>query len=169
MGFSMDRDRLLVALTQALQSIRNPDYFSDERGFQGELYAELRQRLSDIEVARGATLRQEYQKKLEQHGLTIRPDIILHEPFDPNVHRGRNEGNHVVIELKRRASRATAYKAMSSLISMIDVLNYPLGILINVDDNRVWAELVPERYRDRIVCFAVHQPDKAAPPVVIVA
>jgi hypothetical protein len=46
------------------------------------------------------------------HGLAIRPDIIIHEPFDPSRHRSRRDRNVAVMELKRAA---TAEKAAADL------------------------------------------------------
>src|SRR5690606_3611251 len=92
-----------------------------------EFYAQLRLRLRDMALSEGTVLREEYQKRLVEHGLRIRPDIILHEPFDPGRHCGRDEGNHAVIELKRRATLGAAADAFTNLAAMIDALNYPLG------------------------------------------
>jgi hypothetical protein len=67
----------------------HPHFYEDERGFQGALYAELYRRLGEMAMLNGAILREEYQKRLGEHGLTIRPDIILHEPFNPARHQSR--------------------------------------------------------------------------------
>lgn len=93
----MHRNELLKFIAAALTSVMDSHYYEDERGFQGEFYAQLCLRLRDLALPEGALLREEYQKKLSQHGLRIRPDIILHEPFDPGRHRGRDEGNHAVM------------------------------------------------------------------------
>lgn len=162
----MDNKELLNIIAAALTSVTNPHYYQDERGFQGEFYAQLRLLLQDVALPEDALLRQEYQKRLAQHGLGIRPDIILHEPFDPTRHRGRDEGNHAVMELKRRATPSSAAHAFKSLIAMTDALNYPLGVFINVDSPKTWAESVPEAYRARIVCLAAHLDENGAPLVV---
>ena len=152
----MDTKELLNIIAAALTSVTDPHYYEDERGFQGEFYAQLRLRLRDTALPEGALLREEYQKRLAEHGLRIRPDIILHEPFDSGRHRGREEGNHAVMELKRRATPSTATDAFTNLVAMIDALNYPLGVFINIDSPRTWAESVPEAHRTRIVCLAAH-------------
>lgn len=95
----MNYEKLLDVVVAALASVTDPHYYEDERGFQGEFYAQLRMRLRDMALPEGALLREEYPKRLAEHGLRIRPDIILHEPFDLSRHRGRNEGNHAVMEL----------------------------------------------------------------------
>lgn len=38
---------------------------------------------------------------------------------------------------------------------MMDMLRYPLGVFINIDAAKTWAEFIPEPYRARITCFAV--------------
>lgn len=162
----MDNEQLLNAIAASLTAVNAPHYYEDERGFQGEFYAQLHHRLRDMVLPEGAMLREEYQKKLSQHRLRIRPDIILHEPFNPDRHRGRDDGNYAVMELKRRATRRTANDAFESLIAMVDTLNYPLGVFINVDSSRTWAELVPEAYRPRITCLAVSLGENGAPQVV---
>jgi hypothetical protein len=101
------------------------------------------------------SLQQEYQKQAGQHGLTSRPDIVVHEPFDPKRHCARTEGNVAVIELKLRATAAEALADFRSLRSMLDVLRYPLGVFVNIDAAVTHAELVPQDVRGRIACFAV--------------
>jgi hypothetical protein len=159
----MDINELLKVTAAALTSVTNPHYYQDERGFQGEFYAQLRLLLRDVTLPVGTLPREEYQKKLAQHGLRIRPDIIIHEPFDPTRHRGRDEGNHAVMELKRRATPSAAANATKSLITMIDTLNYRFGVFINVDSTKTWAESVPRAYRARIVCLAVHLDESGTP------
>lgn len=165
----MDSKEFLNVIAAALTSATDPHYYEDERGFQGEFYANLRLRLRDMALPEGALLREEYQKRLAEHGLRIRPDIILHEPFDPGRHIGRHigrdEGNHAVMELKRRATPGTAADAFTNLVAMIDALNYPLGVFINIDSSKTWAELVPEAYRARIVCLAAHLDENGEPQV----
>ncbi len=53
-----------------------------------------------------AIVEQEYQKQADLHGMTIRPDIIIHDPFNPTRHHVRTEGNLAVVELKLRATSA---------------------------------------------------------------
>ncbi|MEH6416204.1 hypothetical protein [Pseudomonas sp. CGJS7] len=162
----MDKEQLLGTIAMSLAAVRTPHYYEDERGFQGEFYAQLHRQLQDVILPEGAILREEYQKRLLQHGLKIRPDIILHEPFNPDRHHGRDDGNHAVMELKRRAKRRDAIDAFKNLISMIDTLRYPLGVFINIDSLTTWAELVPEDYRSRITCLAVSLGKNGVPQVV---
>ncbi len=159
----MDNEQLIDAVGAALIAVISPHYYEDERGFQGAFYAQLHYRLQEMVLPEGAMLREEYQKKLSQHRLRIRPDIILHEPFDPARHLGRDDGNHAVIELKRHAITRTAKEALESLVAMIEALNYPLGVFINVDSTRTWSELVPEAFRTQIVCLAISLDESGAP------
>jgi hypothetical protein len=71
-----------------------------------------------------------------------------------------------VVELKRHATPSTAAHAFTNLVAMIDTLNYPLGVFINVDSSRAWAEAVPETHRLRVACLAVHLDENGEPVVV---
>lgn len=151
----MDRATLLDHLTAALRAITAPRFYQTERGFQGELLAELKKAILEDFLPNEAIIEQEYQKHLESHSLQIRPDIIVHEPFDERRHGSRRDGNHAVIEIKRAASKKDAVGDFESLISMMELLSYPLGIFINIASEATRADLVPAEWRDRIVCFAV--------------
>jgi len=143
---------VLRGVRDALATITAPRLFQSERGYQGALLAQLHQRLR---LSDNAIVEQEYQKQAGKHGLTIRPDIIVHEPFDPARHNARTEGNVAVIELKLRATAAEALGDFQSLRSMLEVLRYPLGLFINIDAAVTHAKSVPADLQRRIVCFAV--------------
>lgn len=104
----MDHETLLAHLIEALGAITAPRFYETERGFQGALLAELHKTIPHHLLPEGAVIEQEYQKRLYGHGLTIRPDIIIHEPFDEARHDSRKDGNVAVIELKRDASQEGA-------------------------------------------------------------
>ncbi len=70
------------------------------------------------------------------------------------------------MELKRHATPGTAADAFTNLVAMIDTLNYPLGVFINIDSSRTWAEAVPEAHRARVACLAVHLDENGEPLVV---
>ena len=129
------------------------DLYENERGFQGQLLIELSRRLPTGSL-QGAILEQEHQKTLVRHGLTIRPDIVIHEPFDPAVHRSRKDGNVAAIELKCRASPRQASDDFENLILMLSALRYPIGIFINIGHSRTHAERVGGHSRGRIVAFS---------------
>lgn len=149
---------VLVGVRDALQSITAPRLFETERGYQGALLGQLDRRL---QLPARVILEQEYQKQAGRHGVTIRPDIIIHAPFDPERFADRTQGNVAVIELKLRATAAEAADDFKSLGLMLDVLRYPLGVFINIGANRTWAELLPQALQGRVVCFAVHLQDTA--------
>lgn len=152
----MDRDTLLGHLTAALRTIITPRFYQNERGFQGELLVRLRQTIPADFLLDEMIIEQEHQKNITLHGLGGRPDIIIHEPYDESHHSSRRDGNHVVIEIKRSASLSRAIEDITSLINMIETLDYPLAIFINIASDNTWADRVPTEWRDRIVCFAVY-------------
>ena len=145
-------DELIACVIESLAAITAPRLFQTERGYQGALLAQLDRRLR---LPDHAIVEQEYQKQAGVHGLTIRPDIVIHEPFNPARHAGRAEGNLAVIELKRKATPADAVADFESLRSMLELLRYRVGIFVNIDADTTHAELVPASIRGRVVCFAV--------------
>lgn len=152
----MTRAEVLASIRDALQSITAPRLFETERGYQGALLGQLERRL---QLPERVIVEQEYQKQAGRHGVTIRPDIIIHEPFDPERFGDRTQGNVAVIELKLRSTAAEAADDFKSLGLMLDVLRYPIGVFINIGAERTWAELLPEALRGRVACFAVHLQD----------
>lgn len=149
---------VLAGVRDALQSITAPRLFETERGYQGALLGQLDRRL---QLPARVIVEQEYQKQAGRHGVTIRPDIIIHEPFDPERFADRTQGNVAVIELKLRSTAAEAVDDFKSLGLMLNVLRYSLGVFINIGAERTWAELLPPALRGRVVCFAVHLQDAA--------
>src|ERR1700678_511295 len=112
---SEQKEEFLAALHSAILSITEPRYFESERGFQGALIAQLEMRLAGLSFADKPIIEQEYQKTFPAHGLTIRPDILLHVPFERGETQNRWEGNFVALELKLRASAKDADDDFSSL------------------------------------------------------
>lgn len=153
----MDTDTLLVHLEAALAGVAHPAFFEDERSFQGELLVMLHKTIPDHVLPEESVIQQEYQKRLAVHGLRIRPDIIIHEPFNPDRHEDRTDGNYLVIELKRKSSPAKAARDFANLIQMMDVLSYPAGVFVNIASERTHAESLPADANGRISCFAVWQ------------
>lgn len=155
-------ERFLTVLREALGNINEERSFQDERSFQGALLQELARRLERGVLPNDPIIEEEYQKRLGLHGIRIRPDIIVHVPFDRGLADRRDEGNFVAIELKRRATAKTAKKAFSNLALMKRVLNYPLTIFINVDSEQTHSRICPKVIVDQTVCFAVHLEDGKA-------
>lgn len=152
-------DRFLAVLRQALESITEKRVLQDERRFQGALLQELARRLERGMLPSDPVIEEEYQKTLPMHGITIRPDIIMHIPFERGVAARRDQGNFVAVELKRRASAARAMDAFANLAVLKLALGYPLTIFINIDSQATHTALCPEEIAGQTVCFAVSWKD----------
>lgn len=154
-----DPKPFLEVLQQALGNINELRSFKDERSFQGALLQELARRFPRGVNQDDPIIEEEYQKRMRAHGIRIRPDIIIHVPFDRGSMERRNQGNFIAIELKRRASAKTAAKAFANLEQLKARLNYPLTIFINVDSGKTRHELCPESIAAQTVCVAVELRD----------
>ncbi|MGY1426140.1 hypothetical protein [Lysobacter sp. A289] len=150
----MDTELFLQAIRESLLAIAEPRFYETERGFQGQLLVELSKRIPDCLLADRAVIEQEYQKTLERHGIKLRPDIIIHQPFDPAVHANRLDGNFAVIALKLRAGPKKAAEDFADLESILAKLRYPIGVFINISHSRPQANYVPASARGKIVAFA---------------
>lgn len=151
--------QFLSLLRQSLENIREERFFQDERGFQGALLQELSQRVAHGAFPGDPIIEQEYQKRLPLHRIRIRPDIIIHIPFERGVAEGRDEGNFVAVELKRRATTKKAKEAFANLAQMKKALKYPLTIFINIDSEQTHAALCPKSIAGQTACFAVRFED----------
>lgn len=150
----MDTEALLQAIRESLLAIVDPRFYETERGFQGQLLVKLSRRIPAYLLAERALIEQEHQKTLELHGLTIRPDIIIHHPFEPAGRATRRDGNFAVIELKLRAGPKKAAEDFANLQSMLTALDYPIGIFINVSHSPTQANHAPPEAHGRIIAFA---------------
>lgn len=151
----MDISALLDHIETALRQITNPRLYETERGFQGEFLCALRAVLPEGFLNDEMLIEQEYQKRLIEHGLRIRPDIIIHEPFDPARHAGRDDGNLAVIELKLSANASEAREDFANLAAMRKILSYPLAVFINIASTETHVTLAPEAVRGHLSCYAV--------------
>jgi hypothetical protein len=151
--------QFLTLLRQSLENIREEQLFKDERGFQGALLQELGRRLPEGVRPEDPMLQQEYQKRLLRHGIRIRPDIVIHVPFERGVTKNREEGNVAAMELKRRATNKTAKGAFGNLVKMKKALKYPLTIFINIDSDETHVALCPKSIAGQTVCFSVRLED----------
>lgn len=147
-------DRLLNIVKESLVAVDNPRFYKTERGFQGAFLAELSRRLPSLRWE-GAIIEQEYQKRILPHGLRIRPDIIIHVPFEEGHHNSRREGNFVVFELKLNATVEKAMYDYSNLSSMCEVLDYPLGIFINIGSDNAFLKEFQGACKERLHAFSV--------------
>jgi hypothetical protein len=146
-------------MRSALESIREPRFYETERGFQGELLVQLVNRLKDAEFPGDPIVEQEYQKTMPAHGINIRPDIVIHIPFERGLARQREEGNFVAIELKLRSTENEARGDFANLEQMHERLHYPLTIFINIDSEETHAALCPKGIAGQTACFAVQLKD----------
>lgn len=150
----MNELQLLTIVRESLLAVSNPRYYETERGFQGALLAELNSRLPSLQLA-DAIVEQEYQKRMPEHGIRIRPDIIIHVPFKEGRHNSRREGNFVAFELKINANQNSAFEDYKSLSKMCDVLGYPLGIFINIASNTAFLNDYQGSHKDKLYAFSV--------------
>jgi hypothetical protein len=106
----------LETLLSAINHIREPRLFLTERGYQGQLLVEFDKLLEGERdsIAR-PLVEQEYQKTADKHGITLRPDIIVHIPFERGVSPTRQHDNHLVILLNLAAKKKKPRKILISL------------------------------------------------------
>ncbi len=151
---------LVEAIRESLSQITNSRFFQTERGYQAELYAEIRKRLPAIRgLHEDVIIEQEFQKRANAHGLTLRPDLIIHVPFDNGRHSDRREGNYICFELKLRATAAEARSAYQHMSRLMQHLNYPVGIFVNIDSTQTHISETPKQTEGRFFGFAVSLPN----------
>ena len=148
-------EQFLTIFSEALAATVEPHLFTTERGYQGHLMAELRARLKELGLPGDPIIEQEYQKTMPLHGITIRPDLIIHIPFDRDSTVDRTQGNFVAIEIKVDATQRKAQDAFGSLQIISKALRYPLTIFLNVGSCQTYATLCPVTISAHTVCFAV--------------
>lgn len=147
-------DEFIEAIRSSLIAIKNPRFYDTERGFQGELGSELRIRLPEYSQE-GAVIEHEYQKRMLNHGIRSRPDLIIHAPFDSSMFDNRTEGNFVAIELKHRARRNGANSDYRNLSEMGRLLKYPLLVFINIDSDETFIDECEVPSNTSVIAFAV--------------
>ena len=136
-----------------LARITRPRFLDTELGYQGELLAELRNALPGCDLPGDAVVEQEYQKRLRDHGINVRPDIIVHVQTPPAGDPRRD--NFVVLELNHQAGPTEVREDFHNLDTVLGALNYPLGIFINVGSGRTQAQHYRGPFRNRVHFFAV--------------
>ncbi len=145
----------LETVSLAISRIREPRLFSTERGYQGHLAAELDKLLEGEpnSIAR-PLIEEEYQKTADIHGITLRPDIIVHIPFERGVSPTRQHDNHLVILLNLAAKQKEAGKDFTSLETICSVLHYPVGVFVNIASSDLW---LPSYKRQFDQSFTLHE------------
>ena len=148
--------QFLKVFRDAIETINDEHYFNTERGYQGQLLSEIDNRMKIDPILPGEPIiEQEYQKTLKNHGITIRPDIIIHIPFREGIHGNRKEGNYVVIQLKLKGNEKIAVADFDKIDLMFENLHYPLGIFLNINSDNNYFESYSGKYKERLHCFAV--------------
>ena len=146
----------LEIFRQSISAITDPAFYSDERAYQGQLISEMTARMRLIQLFPGnPIIQQEYQKIERVHGIRIRPDLVIHIPYERGTVNNRTEGNFVVIQLKRSASLIQATDDFTKIDLTFQHLGYPLGIFLNIDSNNNYFENYTGNYQDRLHCFSV--------------
>lgn len=146
-------ERMIGIISNCLSAVTQRRFYETERGFQGEFLANLRTALPGAGLPGEAIVEQEYQKRFHEHGIVLRPDIIVHVPA--LIGADRRHCNFVVFELKLAAQPQDAAQAFESLDAVMGALDYPLGIFVNIASEDSHAGLYRGRFPDRIHCFAV--------------
>ncbi len=151
-------ENLLEVIIEALKQVQNPRFYSSERGYQGEFSSNLKTLLCKNNIISDeAIVEQEYQKTIPNHGISHRPDVIVHIPFEKGKARTREESNFVAIEFKLKANKRKALEDFLKLNDYINVLKYPLGIFVNIGSTKSFIEYSPN---DRIHVFNVIKTQK---------
>jgi len=151
-------NRLLKIIKESLASVSHSRFYETERGFQAEFIAELKKRIPLLQLE-GAIVEQEYQKRIRAHGINIRPDIIIHVPFEERHHDSRRQGNFVVFELKLNADKKKALSAYENLSKICEVLEYPLGVFINSNNISTHLNRYHGPHKESLCAFAVRLHD----------
>lgn len=143
---------MINTIASSLTSIIHPRFYETERGFQGAFLASLERTIPNVGLPHGAIVEQEYQKRFHEHGLKVRPDIIIHVPTP--IGSNRRHGNFAVFELKLAARDEDAQKDFASLDSVLAVLDYPLAFFVNIAAEVTHANQYKGPFPDRIHWFA---------------
>lgn len=152
----MTRPLIIEATEKALRAVDASRYFVTERGFHGRFYCTLQHELELRGMfSNEAILEIEYQKS-KRHSMHQRPDIVLHVPAE---HSGAAviENNFAVWALKRCASPKEAIDDFALLDEMLERLNYPLGIFVNIAADDPMLQHYNGANRDRLAAVAVRQ------------
>src|SRR5271167_3840878 len=147
-------DAIISATDEALYAVSEPRFLRTERGFHGRFYCALQQALEKRGVLEGGRiLEMEYQKSA-RHGMSQRPDIVLHIPAEESG-AAVYENNAAVWALKRHATENDARTDFDKLDEMLGVLHYELGIFVNIDSGEDFAASYRGAFPDRVFTVAV--------------
>lgn len=142
----------------AIRQITTPRYYTTERGFVPEFYKELsRQFENDNPFPNNTILESEVQKSSAKHyGIKQRPDILIHIPIETGLTTHANENNFVVYAFKLNATQAKAVEDFDKLEQMFNLLNYEIGIFINISSHPTsYLNNYQGQFRNRIHEFSI--------------
>lgn len=144
------REKIIAATCEAIRSVKEPRLWETERGFQGGFHNALHACLHKACLLKeGVVLEMEYQKS-RRHGMSQRPDIVLHVPSEINV----KKNNFAVWALKHQATRVEAEADFKKLDEMFDRLKYPLGFFINIQSRETMRAHYQGQFCDSLICIA---------------
>ena len=129
---------LIEILHTALNRIHEARLFATERGYQGQLRGEIDNLIGERNALLRPLVEEEHQKRLGDHGTRLRPDIIVHVPYERGVSPTRRHDNYLVILLKLSAGRSKAHEDFDRLARMCSALDYPLAAFVNVSSTHLW-------------------------------
>lgn len=150
----MNFEPLFQIIDEAMAQITDSRFFKSERGYQGEFLAEIKTRLAKAGLPNNPIIEQEYQKRALVHGTNIRPDLIIHVPFERDQATNAQQGNFMAIELKLQATKKTATEAFESLALLKEKLDYPLTVFININSKETYSHLCPPSIAKQTKCYA---------------
>ena len=105
----------------ALKEIVSPRFFMTERGFQGNFAIALNKILGEHNIfPEGTIIEEEYQKTLKLHGITQRPDLIIHVPIESSHSTNRKETNYIACEFKLSGNKIKVMKDFENLNELIE-------------------------------------------------
>ena len=149
---------IIEMVITALKRINSPRFYKTERGFQGRLTSVLNKIQDEQHIfPDGTIIEEEYQKKLEPHGMTQRPDIIIHDPIETGHSNNRKENNYVVFALKLNKKKNEVMKDYKKLDEVIEKLNYQFGIFININSINSFLGEYQGPNKDKLHEFCIKQ------------
>jgi hypothetical protein len=158
MKFSFTETHLIPLISK----ITNLRFFETERGYQGELVSLLNEYLKKKNLfPKEFIVEQEHQKSVKHHNIRQRPDIIIHVPIEAGLTKDRAKNNFLVIALKRKGDAKSIIGDFEKLDEMFGELNYPEGVIININTQSKFVEFYQGKFPDRLHELAIKIKDDA--------
>jgi hypothetical protein len=152
----MNKQEIIKLLKGCANKITEDRLFYTERGYQGVLASLLSDKLKRYDIWPGKPLvEEEYQKCITKHKIQLRPDIIIHIPFERGVYEERNLGNLLVIMLKLNSSKKTALKDYDKLALICKKLDYLFAGFLNIGKPNSYFSSYQGSYRERMFGISI--------------